>query len=113
MTLPDEIRLADEQVDAGRGDVERERLAVLVVVVDPVALDEADRPALMADEEEARLIRIIAADPPPVLVELVVGIRRARRIGPPAAHVRLEEPSPHEWEVRFGQRREVVLRRIR
>src|SRR5207247_6941877 len=87
-----------------------ERLAILVVVVDAVALDEADRPVAIADEEDPRRVVIVAADPAAVLLELVVGVGLARRVRPPTADVRLEEPLADAREVRLGQRREVVLR---
>ncbi len=107
----DEVGLADEQIDAGGADVERECLAVVVVVVDPVALDEPDGPAAIADEEQPGRILIVATDPAAVLLELVVGGGLARWIRPPTADVRLEEPLADLGEVRLGQRREVVFRR--
>jgi hypothetical protein len=110
--LADLGRLANEQVDARSRRVEGEGLTVLVVVVDPVALDEADRSGAMADEEELGRITV-AADPRAVLLELVVRIRVTRRVGPPAADVRLEEPAPDQRKIRLGQGREVVLRRGR
>ena len=112
VTLADLRGLADEKVDPGARHLERERLPVLVVVVDQVALDEPDRPTPMADEEDLRRIAFVA-DSLPVLVELVLWIRVPRRIGPPSADVRLEEPAADERQIRLGQRREVVLRRWR
>lgn len=111
VALPDQDGLADEQVDARRRDIECEGGAVLVMVVDPVALDEADRPPVMADEEDLGRVTV-SADALAVLLELVVGIRGAGRVGPPPADVRLEEPAADERQVRLGQWREVVLRRI-
>src|SRR5258708_13576102 len=65
----------------------------------------------MTDEEDPRGVVVISADPPPVLVDLVVRVGLAGWIRPPAADVRLEQPLPDAREVRLGQRREVVLRR--
>src|SRR5258706_9064128 len=113
MAIADEVGFADYKDDPGGRHVERERLAVLVVVVDPVGLDETDRPAAQADEEELCRVVVIAADAPAVLLELVGPVRLARRSRPPTAVVPLDEPGSDPRKVRFGQRREVVLRRIR
>ena len=109
VALPDLSGLADEQVDPRARRIERERPPVLVVVVDQVALDETDRMSAMADEEDVRRIAF-AAQALPVLVELVLGIRVPRRIRPPPADVRLEEPAADERQIRLGQRGKVVVR---
>lgn len=109
VALPDLRGLADEEVDPGARRIERERLTVLVVVVDQVALDEADRMSTVADEEDLGRIAF-TAEALPVLVELVLGIGVPRRIGPPPADMRLQQPPPDQRQIRLGQRGKVVVR---
>jgi len=79
------------------------------VIIDAVALDVADRPAVEAYEEVIR--RILAAHGQTALRDRIVRIRSGRRIVVPSANVRQEQPCTHQLEVVGEQRRERVLGR--
>jgi len=109
MTTADEVGLADEEIDPDRWSTDRDLRRVLRVVIDAVALDVADRPAVETYEEVIR--RIFAAHGQTALRDRLVRIRRCRHIVVPRANVRQEQPGAHALEVVLEQRRERVLGR--
>src|SRR5437879_144460 len=101
VALPDELWLADEQVDADRVLAERQSLGVRGVVADAVVLEHADRPA--GEMREITVRAVVPTDRLTVVLELGIRIRAADAVVPPAAHVRFEEPAADEREVVFTQ----------
>jgi len=109
VSLADEIGLADKQVHADRLLAEREGARVVGVIADPVVLEHSRGDSV--EQGDVVIGRIFPAQGGTVAFDHGVRIRKLDAVVPPAADVRLEQPTPYEVEVAFAERRERVTRR--
>src|SRR6266702_3621493 len=108
MTMADQLGLSDEQVDPERRPADRDHRGVFGVVVDPIALDLADRAAVQLDHVEVG--RIFAAYGAHIVRDRGVRIYLRRNVVVPPPNVRTEQPGANEAKVLFTERRETEFR---
>lgn len=99
-----ELRLADEEVDADGGAVERQLSRVVGMIADPVALELPDRPAVEPDE--IQIGRVLPIDGAPVVGDRIVRIGLCRNVVVPPPDMWAQQPGPDELEILLAQRRE-------
>jgi len=106
VALPDEVGLSDEEIDPERGPTQPDHGGVFGMVVDQVALELPDRPAVELDQVEVG--RVLAAHGGAVLADRVVGVDVRRDVVVPASHVRTQEPGADEVEILLAEGNEAV-----
>ena len=95
----DELGLADEEIDPNGLLIETERSRVLGRVTDPVVLEHSRGDSV--EQGDVVIGRIFPAQGGTVAFDHGVRIRELDAVVPPAADVRLEQPTPYEGEVAF------------
>ena len=109
VTVADQLGFSDEQVDPERRPAEGDHRGIFGVVVDPVALDLADRAAVQLDHVEVG--RILAAYGAHIVRDRVVRVGLRRNVVVPPPHVGTQQPGANEAKVLFTERWETEFRR--